>query len=339
MLTNASQVLVRNEELFMQGRWLLANPAEGFIFKELGNPDVSGFHQYYDVYQQSVTLTDEARHIFAEALSTDTPFDGAVVYMPKSKQHAKMLLANVASCVKAGGQLLLVGENKEGVKSGAKLLEGFGERVNKIDSARHCSLFVTQVNDDVAPFSLPDWLSEFTVKVGALHYPVASLPGVFSDGELDAGTRLLLEQNYALTSERLLDFACGAGVIGVGLAKQHPSITITMSDINALSLFCARKSCEMNNVQARVLASNGLKDINGKFDAVFTNPPFHTGVKTDYSITETFIRDIRQHLAPGGQLTLVANRFLKYPQLLEGCLGNVATIAQTNKFNLYKSKN
>ena len=67
-----------------------------------------------------------------------------------------------------------------------------------------------------------------------------------------------------------------------------------MSDINALSLFCAEKSAAANGVKANILASNGLQNVEGKFNAVFTNPPFHTGVKTDYSVTEKFIQSVKQ---------------------------------------------
>ena len=69
-----------------------------------------------------------------------------------------MLLANIARFIKPNGQLLLVGENKEGIKSAAKLLEPFGERVNKLDSARHCSLFCTEVSTQVPDFNIEDWL-------------------------------------------------------------------------------------------------------------------------------------------------------------------------------------
>lgn len=338
MLANASQVLVRNAELFSEGRWLLVNPPEGHIFKQLDAELLEGFHQYFDIYQQSVKLTSEENQTFSAVFETPNQFDGAVVYMPKAKQHAKMLLANIAALVKPGGQLMLVGENKEGIKSAAKLLEPYGARVNKLDSARHCSLFCTQVNDHVAPFNMNDWQQTFTIKAGSLAYPIVSLPGVFSHGELDMGTALLLEQDYSQPGRTILDFACGAGVIGIYLSLKYNPTSVTMSDINALGLYCAEKSCELNEVKASIVASNGLAEINQKFDGVFTNPPFHTGVKTNYSVTESFISQVKQHLNPGGQLILVANRFLKYPQIIEDAMGNVATIAQTNKFNLYKSK-
>ena len=47
---------------------------------------------------------------------------------------------------------------------------------------------------------------------------VVSLPGVFSHGRLDRGTALLLEHLDKLPSGHLLDFGCGAGVLGAALA-------------------------------------------------------------------------------------------------------------------------
>ena len=336
MLSNASQVLVRNEELFSKGKWLLINPPEANIFRQLNCQDLAGFHQYFDVYEQAIKLNVPEKHSFAAVFESEDKFDGAVVYMPKAKQHAKMLLANIASIVKPGGQLMLVGENKEGIKSAAKLLEPFGDRVNKLDSARHCSLFCTQINEGVPAFNLQAWAHEYEIRVNNQHFSLYSLPGVFSHGELDPGTALLLEQNYPKLSGNVLDFACGAGVIGISLGLKHPGIHLTLSDINALSLYCAEKSLKLNNLDAVIVPSNGLGNIDNKFDAVFTNPPFHTGVKTDYSITQDFIRDIKRQLKPRAELVLVANRFLKYPQILEDTLGNVSTIAQTSKFNLYR---
>ena len=336
MLCNASQVLIRNEELFAQGKWLLVNPPEANVFRELSCKDLSGFHQYFDVYEKAARLHLPEKQSFAAVFEPESLFDGAVVYMPKAKQHAKMLLANIASYIKPGGQLMLVGENKEGIKSSAKLLEPFGDRVNKLDSARHCSLFCTQIKEGTPEFKLQDWLHEYEIQVNEQVFPLCSLPGVFSHGELDAGTALLLEQDYPKLSGNVLDFACGAGVIAISLGLTHPGIKLTLSDINALGLFCAEKSLKLNNLEAAIVPSNGLGNINDKFDAVFTNPPFHTGVKTDYSITQDFIRDIKNQLKPGAELVLVANRFLKYPQILEDTLGNVSTIAQTSKFNLYR---
>ena len=169
MLTAASQVLLRSEELLEQGKWLLVNPTDGQVFSELANPDVHGFHQFFDIYEQSVAVTKgqgrDSQHQFAAAYEADASFDGAVLYLPKAKAHGQMLLANIAPCLKPGATLLVVGENKGGIKSAAKLLTPYSDNVNKIDSARHCAMFAAVIDKPVAPFDITKWqdVSEYQV--------------------------------------------------------------------------------------------------------------------------------------------------------------------------------
>lgn len=336
MLSPQSQVILRNVEWLEQGHWALVNPADSAVFAELKSAQVSGFHQYFDVYKASQQASPESTQVFAAAFVPGDLLDGAVVYMPKAKAHCKMLLANLAAHIKPGGQLLLVGENKGGIKSAAKLLEPFGERVNKVDSARHCSIFAVEIAQTAPAFDLDKWLQTHAIAAGGLTFDVQSLPGVFSHGELDAGTRLLLDNVASVPNGPVLDFACGAGIIGVYLALKSPGCQPVMSDVSALAVYCAKKTAELNKVNAQVIASDGLTEVGGKFAAIYTNPPFHTGIKTDYGITERFIRDIKRHMHKGASVTLVANRFLKYPDLLANVISQPATVAQTTKFNLYR---
>lgn len=334
-LTN--QVLLRNIELFAKGKWLLANPPQADIFNQLNNNNIFGFHQYYDVYQQACSSHNSAHHQFSAVYSAQADFDGVVLFMPKAKAQAKMLIANLAALIKPSGKFLIVGENKTGIKSAAKLLEPYSSQVIKIDSARHCSLFCAHINDDVENFELKKWITELTVKVKDIELTIVSLPGVFSHGELDGGTRLLLESIPQIPNGRILDFACGAGVIGCFVALVKPDTEVVMSDVSALALYCAEKTASKNNIKCTIIPSNGLENVQGSFNAVYTNPPFHTGIQTDYSVTQRFIAQLKQHLKPRAQLILVANRFLKYPDAIESTFGNVHVVAKTSKFSLYQA--
>jgi 16S rRNA (guanine1207-N2)-methyltransferase len=335
MLTPSSQILLRSEQLLQQGRWLLVNPTDAQIFNELDNPEIYGFHQYFDIYKQSIASGDQAKQKFDAAYPNEPVFDGAVLYMPKSKAQAQMLLANIANCLKPNATLLMVGENKGGIKSAPKLLEKYASQVNKIDSARHCALFGSVIDKPVQAFKIEQWQTKFELKINELSFQVCSLPGVFSHGELDKGTRVLLENINSVPTGRVLDFACGAGIIGCYLGLKNPEGKIVMSDVSALAIHCSRQSAALNGLEAEVLPSNGLADIKGRFNAIYTNPPFHTGIQTDYSVTETFLSQIKQHLHPQASLTLVANKFLRYADLLETRFASVSALAQTTKFSLY----
>jgi 16S rRNA (guanine1207-N2)-methyltransferase len=339
MLSAVSQALLRSEELLLQGKWLLVNPTDGQIFTQIENPNIFGFHQYFDIYKQSVAAAKskgtQEQHTFAAAYHGAADFDGAVLFMPKSKAQAQMLLANIASCLKPGATILMVGENKSGIKSAPKLLDPYSTQINKIDSARHCAVYGGRIDKPLEKFELQKWQKIFTLNVAGLSYQICSLPGVFSHGELDAGTRLLLESIDKVGSGNLLDFACGTGIIGCFLGLKNPQSTVVMTDVSALAIYCATKSTELNGLDAKIIPSNGLAEITGRFDDIYTNPPFHTGIQTDYSVTETFISQLKPRLKPSGSLTLVANKFLRYSQLLEQKFASVYALAQTTKFSVY----
>ncbi len=332
MLTAPSQVLIRNIEIFQQGRWLLINPSDSEIFSALGDADVWGFHQFYDQY---ASVSNSEKHTFSHHYQDQTPFNGVVIYMPKAKAHLSMLLAQASALMPNGGNLLVVGENKSGAKSAGKLMSTVAEHVHKLDTARHCSLFSAQVTNPVASFDITQWYKHITFTIGQRSLTVCSLPGVFSHGELDPATELLLTNMPIDGADTLLDFACGAGVIGVWLAKHGTVSKLTMADVSALALHCAEQTARSNGVEATIIPCNGLQGITGKFDTVVTNPPFHTGVKTDHSIAADFIQQLRQHLTKQYCLLLVANRFLPYPEQLAKSLKQPKTLAQTNKFSLY----
>ncbi|MBC3766131.1 class I SAM-dependent methyltransferase [Neptunicella marina] len=333
MYSQPSQLLIRNQYLFEQGDWLLVNAEDPHVFSQI---EADGFFQFYDQYLAARSTAKSA--IFAAGLDTEKRYDGIVIYMPKAKQHAQMLLANMATQLKPNGSLMLVGENKGGIKASNKLLAEVGEHVVKHDSARHCSLFRTTITDTPKPFALKDWQQVFHCKIAQVELQICSLPGVFNHGHLDEGTQLLLENIHQVPEGEVLDFACGAGIVGAYLAKLQPNANISMSDINALALYCSEQTAQLNGFTANVVASDGLAGFTQQFAAIYTNPPFHTGIKTDYAITEAFLRDAKKHMLPQATLTLVANAFLKYPELFELNFDGFELLGQTSKFKVYFSQ-
>ncbi|MDN4501958.1 methyltransferase [Alteromonadaceae bacterium BrNp21-10] len=337
MLSAPSKLLIKNQNLLQQGKWLIANPEDADIFNAL-EVEVDGFHQFYDIYQHASQQQPEAsnRQKFSAVHRCDEQYDGIVCYMPKAKEHAKMLLANLASNLKTNGMLLLIGENKSGIKSAPALLGNFGQQVIKEDSARHCTMFKVIVDVTVPEFDLDQWQQSYSLTINQTKLQICSLPGVFNHGKLDDGTALLLAQCDNVPKGKLLDFACGAGIIGCYLGLKNPQAQITMSDISALALHCAEQSAVLNGIEAKVIASHGLVDITDKYNAIYTNPPFHTGVKTDYQVTESFIQQVKGHLLSKGSLTIVANAFLKYSTLLQQHLAEPKVLAGNSRFKVYR---
>ena len=369
-----NQLLERNLDLFEQGDWLVINPADTVFLQQLGkfNCSLTVWHQFFDTYafytQQQAALTfslstdknielhannaqlvyDESQiagvqHIFAAYLpsaveDTTKPrkFSDILIYLPKAKAHFSMLLQNALSLLATDGQIWVVGENKGGIKSIEKILKQFGA-TQKTDSARHCSLISLHPDHYQHQFDIAAFFTTSSLAITEQEsVTVCSLPGVFSHGELDEGSALLLD-HVRNVQGRVLDFACGSGVLAATLMKRHKIKAAILSDISALAVFASLLTLAANKLSATVMAADGLHGIDKTFDHIISNPPFHSGLKNDYSITENFIRQSASILSKDGTLQLVANRFLPYPDLLMQYFGGAETLVKTNKFSVYQA--
>src|SRR5690606_7805749 len=118
------------------------------------------------------------------------------------------------------------------------------------------------------------------------------LTGVFRHGRVDEVRALPLEELARLAAGKVLECGCGAGVLSLVLARRNPGCRFELVDIDALALYCARQTLDQHDVDALVYPSDGLSDVHGRFAAVVSNPPFHTGVRHDTSIAERFFNAV-----------------------------------------------
>lgn len=142
--------------------------------------------------------------------------------------------------------------------------------------------------------------------------------GVFSKGELDAGSRLLLDALPDLTGD-VLDLGCGWGAIGVAVAKAYPDCRVVMADVNRRALDLSRQNLERNRAQAECLESDGMAALmDRRFDAVITNPPIRAGKQVIYKM----FADAAKTLRDGGALYLV----IRKQQGAESCVKYLKTL-------------
>ncbi len=155
--------------------------------------------------------------------------------------------------------------------------------------------------------------------------------GVFSKGELDQGSRLLLDALPALQGD-VLDLGCGWGAIGIALKKANPQADLTLVDVNLRALSLCKRNAERNGVEVTCLESDGFSAIGGKmFDAVVTNPPIRAGKQKVYEM----LMDSACSLKENGRLYLVirkqqgAESCIRY---LSGFMDEVDKIARSAGF-------
>jgi len=332
-----SQIVQRQLAYFENKRVLIAGEAEDLFPLELAKhcQSVSVFTTNYGYYRQLKSKSSVSVHFGAE-LEQETNADMVLLYWPKAKLEAEYLLAMLMAKLGVNTEIVVVGENRSGVKSIEKMFSAYG-RVTKYDSARRCSFYWGQCLEQPKPFHIAEWFKSYTVQYQQHELTIRSLPGVFSHGEFDIGSRLLLDTLPSL-SGKVLDFGCGAGVLGCVMAKLNSDIELEMCDISALAVLSSEETLKANQLSAKVFASDIYSDTAENYDYIVTNPPFHAGLDTSYNATETLLEDADKHLKDGGELFVVANSFLKYPPIIEHSLGNCETLNKTSKFAIYCAK-
>ena len=70
-----------------------------------------------------------------------------------------------------------------------------------------------------------------------------------------------------------------------------------------------------------------------------TNPPFHRGIHTESGMSMALLHSVRNFLKPRGQLLMVVNRHLPYRQWLQALFGHCDTIAENNRYRVYRARN
>jgi len=325
-----SEVLLRQAELF-QGRLLLAGLPADDLLGQL--PAASGW-SWHAGELQTLERRFSGRCSFGVA-PPPGEFDAAVLFLPKSRELTDYLLQALATRL-AGRPLYLVGEKRAGIERAAKQLARLG-RARKLDSARHCQLWQVEIEQAPAAPQLDALAHHFTLELEDGPLQVISLPGVFSHGRLDVGSALLLEHLDNLPSGRVLDFGCGAGILGATLKRRYPQSELVLLDVDAFAVESSRRTLAANGLEAEVIAGDGIDAAPRQLTAIVSNPPFHQGVHTSYQASETLIERASEHLVSGGELRLVANAFLRYPPLIERHLGTCHTLAERNGFRIYRA--
>lgn len=343
-LPNSHQALLKNSDR-LSGRLALLGVTDPGLLDQINATGLA-------VTENAAThALLNSRHSWTIAFGYDDPelvpggADTVVVFLPKSRSELALRLSLALWLVAESGRLILVGEKKEGIAGAVTQLRQKLPQSAKIDSARHCQVWQADAVSPSTSFRLGDWVQWHSVESNGVTLDVAGLPGIFSDGELDAGTAMLLDTlaRKPLPPGSSLDFACGAGVIGgwwqrFQAQRSDAVYPVDGVDVQFQAVTCARATYGRAGAEGRIAASDGLSAVEGQYHAVVTNPPFHTGLRTDTSITEEFLQSVSRHLVRGGELRLVANRFLPYEASIRRLIGPATVLAEDTKFVVWSAR-
>jgi 16S rRNA (guanine1207-N2)-methyltransferase len=227
--------------------------------------------------------------------------------------------------LKPGGWLYVAGAKDRGILSIARRIQKAFGNSETVEISKGWRLIAAQKRAETpVPPEPPPW-------------PVQQ---VFAGGgELDEGTRLLLEALEVHVTDVALDLGCGVGHIGLYIAERARKGSVTLVDASLAAVALAGQRLQENGLtNAQVLASDATQAVRDRrFSLIATNPPFYVWGTHTKAVGERFIRESAPLLARRGRFYLVANRFLKYEPVLQECFEDVQEVGGNSRYKVLRA--
>lgn len=280
---------------------------------------------------------DTALNDFDFASLGDAAFDVVVFRVAKEKALVHHVINRSLERLAPGGWLWLAGEKGEGIRTyvdkaaaragrqpllerdGAVLLGGI---------QRGAALGETLDDRGYAQWRQLALASEFTVW---------SKPGIYGWQKIDAGSAFLVEHLDTVWPQpprRVLDLGCGYGYLTLCAARRWPQARFVATDNNATAVEACARNLDAFAVAGEVACSDAGAGIDGGFDALLCNPPFHQGFDVEGELTEKFLRAAARLLVPGGRALFVVNQFIALERRAAAHFRRLEVVARNRSFKL-----
>ena len=295
-------------------------------------------------------LTERATGLGLDAQFSDFDFNdfpkaslGRIFYrVSKEKPLVQHILNEAGRLLRPGGELILAGQKQEGVKT---YIQKAGQRLgaDHVRAQKQGRIYTARITRGPQlgqPLDTNHY--EQARAVGQWQgMTIYSKPGLFGWQKEDQGSRLLLDQLPLLLHSNwpksLLDLGCGYGYLGLVAAKRLvPGVLArcVFTDNNAAALAMTRYNLAQQNLEAEVTASDAGREIEGQFDLILCNPPFHQGFRPDNRLIQTFLAQTRAMLAPGGRAVFVVNQFIPLKEAASGYFNHYQRLTREAGFEV-----
>ena len=206
------------------------------------------------------------------------------------------------------GTALYVVVPQERLKDFRKKIDQELKGVKIISSTRSNTVFKTLTRGSDVKKNWSDRIANVAVSTMNAEFTMQTRPGVFSHGRADTGGVALSEAIDVIPGENILDLGCGAGLIGLALAKRQNDAkpdhggSVVLVDSNIRSIECCKKNIEINGFENCEAIASDLYETEKTFDLIVGNPPYFAGQR----IGEYFIETAMKYLNKTGRLAIVS---------------------------------
>jgi 16S rRNA (guanine1207-N2)-methyltransferase len=286
---------------------------------------------------------DRFGRIGADLLDEDALPQGAfplvLALPPRQREEARALLAKACAACAPGGVVVAAAANDEGAKSRESDLKQLAGAL-VVQSKHHCRVFRTTPGATFDAALVEAWKSlDAPRRIAGDDVPgggFLSRPGVFAWDRVDAASKLLAAHLPNDLHGRIADFGAGWGYLGLQALARCPRVaSLDLYEADARALALAGANLADAQVPVHFHWHDVAGGVDGGFDAVVCNPPFHALGRGDRpDVGRAFIASAADALERGGALWLVANRHLPYEDALADGFASVRILAQQGGFKI-----
>jgi 16S rRNA (guanine1207-N2)-methyltransferase len=290
---------------------------------------VQGFRPLYNtLHKQGIDAQPEI---------TGSDFDIGLVLMTRHRGENENNVAEALARTKAGGVIVVAGAKEDGVQSLRKRLNGMGLETE------HLAKYHAQAMWFWRPEDPAELIAALRVPAAAVDARFLTMPGMFSHGEIDAGSQFLARYLPKDYHKQVADFGAGWGYLTVAMAEQSPSVeSVDLYEADYAALQAARKNIDRlcPNLQTRYhWLDLAREEIKARYDLVIMNPPFHEGGHAaEPGLGQALIRKASEVLRSGGELLMVANRGLPYEPTLKEHFRSSGETARNARYKVLWAK-
>lgn len=270
----------------------------------------------------------------------DGHFQRILYRVSKEKAVVHHLINAAARLLQPGGRLVLIGEKGEGIKTyvrkAQQLLEG--ERSEQKQGALwYCQL--SRGTGTGTPLDDQDYRQLRPIAQQDTR-TFLSKPGLFGWNKIDRGSALLIEQLPQMLGRplpldgKVLDLGCGFGYLALSAAG--PGTELVCTDNNAAALLACARNLALAGIEAQVVAGDAGDTVQGTFDVILCNPPFHAGFDTEHDLTDRFLAAAQRLLAADGCACFVVNQHIPLERKARGRFAQIHCHADNGHFKLVR---
>lgn len=272
----------------------------------------------------------------------EAPCELVLLKIPKTSAFLEQQLIDLQGHITPSTQVIAAGKATMIQKSTLALFEKYlGPTTTSLAKKKARLIFCQPTADKTHTSPYPTvWQTEKPT------FEISNLANVFARQQLDIGARFMLQHINALpvfAGQTLVDLGCGNGVLGLHILHKNKQAKVVFVDESYMAVASAKQNILTNLPeqisQSEFMVNNCLDDFFQKsampeVDTILCNPPFHQqNTITDHIAWQMF-KDAKTVLKKGGQLFVIGNRHLDYPNKLKRLFSKVTMVATNKKFSI-----